>query len=330
LSDELVQVQPSLPAVPESGDSSWGADSDVVKPRYIQIKNPKSVVLEDFKNGYFVDKEVERQWPEIEIVILSLNLTRKWQEKYQQGQKGGRKVFCRSNNRVEPVKDDTRFTPAASSCDVCPQGRRAWAGYDRASKTGKPDNPCEEGAEILFIIKSNPHQPYIFDAQMGSRTVIENLNKKLKNRAVDVKQATGRMPFIYEYVVTLKTERSASGNYDPVVSSIRELTKEEAAEFGPVYNQFVVQRKASFEAYKQAKQLEERSGSTSGKPIIEEVPAQEATKPVINAEYMPPVKKTTAERPVYVPPAAELETIEAEIIEAGDVDAEELPPTVNL
>lgn len=325
MSEELVKIQPSTPALPsgDSGESSWGEDSEAVRPRYIQIKNPKSVTLEDFKNGYFVDKEIDRQWPEIEIVILALYLSRRRKTPYQAGVKST--LLCRSINRVVPVKDDPRFKPLAESCDICPHGRLAWANYDKETKSGKPDNPCDSDVELLFIIKTNPNQPYIYQAQNNAKVPMEALNSKLRNRALDVKAETGRMPFIYEYVVKLKTERNKSGNYIPLVAGIRELTAEEAKEFGPVYQQFVVTRNAQFEAQKQARLLEARTSTAK----VVETAAQPVTKPVINAEYLPPVKKTTAAKPVYVPPVIDVEIVEGDLT-AVDGEEQEQEPVVTL
>lgn len=305
---DLVQIQSSTAITNAVQQSSWGDEEEVVKPRYIALKQPKSGgLLENFKNGLFVDKEIGRSWSTIQMVILGVRLTRKWQSPYQPGEK--RELYCRSLNRKTPVTSDDRFEPPAESCDTCAHGQMAWRRYQKSkNKADLPKNPCEQEVEILFIDEANPKQPYIYTVNGRGRENAEKMYKALGALSKDVLDRTGRRPEIYEYVVTMGSERQSDGNYTPKFTEISELTQEQAEErFGEAYKQFVIARREAYAARQQAGEGSDQvNESLNGGQNVEETPATPAKKPQSKPEYLPPAKNSNAgAKPVYAPPAVD-------------------------
>lgn len=315
--DQLTVIQPNNTALAAAVQSSWGDEEEKVEPRYIRLKNPKSTVLEAYKNGHFVDHAVGRSWDTIHMVILGVRLTRKLQSPYDEANPKQREVHCRSVNRITPVTTDNRFTPPAETCNTCAYGQLAWARWrETKAKEDVPKNACEMEVEILFIDKANPKQPYIYiinDSQ--GRDAAEKMYKALKDRSKDVLDRTGRRPEVYEYIVTMTSERKTGGNYAPKFTEIAELTPEQAAkDYGEAYQMFVLARRQAFEAMKNAAATQSEAGV--GEQKVVETPAQPATKPTVDPEYLPPASKRVAgTRPVYTPPTidAKAEVVQQDV-----------------
>jgi hypothetical protein len=307
LSQDLVVLNNNAALTNAVSGSSWGDDEEVIKPRYIALKNPKSTVLEDYKNGHFVDKEARKAWDTMKLVLLGIRLTRKLQTPYVPGEK--RELLCKSINRKTPVTTDDRFEPKAEACSTCPFGPMAWSRYQKTKdKNDIPKNPCESEVELFFIEEGNPLQPYIYTINGRGRSAAEQMYDTVKAISKSTLADTGRRPELYEYVITMTSERMKDGNFIPKFVEIKEMTQEEAeARFGDAYKQFVLARRAAFEARQNAAEgaeaVEEQLQATTE---VVETPAQPATKPAVaKPEYLPPASKRVAgTKPVYVPPVA--------------------------
>jgi hypothetical protein len=316
-SEELEIIQPQNSALAAAvQSSSWGDEVDEVKPQYIKIRQTKSLDMDEFELGNFVDKKGGLQWDTITIVILGVRLTRKLQSPYKPGAIS--ELFCRSANRKFPVTTDDRFQPKAANCTDCAFGQKAWANYKRDKI--KPTNPCEQEVEILFIEAADPSQPYIYVASGKARDGMEELYEKLRNRSKAVARQTGVRPELYEFEVTLSTVKgtgTAAEFWYPHVEQVQELTREEALEkYGTAYDTFVRARREAFEAAKDAAEgaaaVEEALSSTQ--TVVEE-PAKPATKPVINATFLPPAsKRVPGTKPVYKAPETAAKVIEGEVV----------------
>lgn len=315
----LVQITPG---------SSWGDEEDKVVPRFLVIKQASSIVLEKYPNGHFVDKAVGAHWQSINLVPLHIRLGRLFQSPYDEKNPGKRETYCRSADRIVPVTGDNRFKPPAADCNTCPYGKLAWANYDKNTKEGKPKNACEEDFSMLFIMEDNPAQPYWFQIVGQNRTIGEKMYTKLRERSKYVAQTSGRRPELFEYVITMTTERI--GKYFlPKFVEIKEMSQEEAVErFGAAYTTFVTQRQNAFQARQQAfqqarenhqsqQQVEQQVQQVLTQQTVVEIPAQSTEAPKVDVNYLPPATKRTpgaAVRPVYTPqtPAANTPaTIEA-------------------
>ena len=295
MSTDLVNIETNNLAT----NDAWGDEQEEVRPQYIQIKQPLSQGLDEFKNGLFVQKTVGTSWEKMEIVPLQIRLTRKKQTPYREGEKS--EMICRSNNRIVPVKNDDRFEPVATSCAVCPYGDKAWDGYDR--KTGEGTKPsCEKQAEILFI-DNETKLPFIFTARGGSAKAVEAVFEALKARskflqAEDAKKRgispnQGRRPQPYEFMLSITTEKSGK-NWVLKVTQVAQLSKEKAAEFGPLFEQFVSSRNASHDH----EAIEDAITDGVPEPTEAVVAPREQTKP----EYLPPAsRKAAGPRPAYTP-----------------------------
>lgn len=313
MSDEIQIIQPgantALAAAIQS--SSWGDEEEEVKLRYIKIRQSKSEDMSEFELGNFVDKTGGVQWDTITLVPLGVRLTRKLQSPYKPGTRS--ELFCRSANRKVPVTTDDRFKPKAENCTVCAFGQKAWANYKNDKI--KPTNPCEQEVEILFIEASDPNQPYIYVASGKARDFMEELYEKLKNRSKAVAKQTGVRPELYEFEITLSTQKGTGTSAEfwyPHVEEVQELTKEDAeAKYGEAYNMFVRARREAFEAAQEsADGAAAVNEALTSKPVVVEEPAKPAVKPVVNATFIPPATKRVAgTRPVYKPPV----TIDAKV-----------------
>ena len=317
---DLVQIQPGSSALATTAGSSWGeaAENAAVEPRYIQLKqsNSSAVAMENFRSGHFVDSKVGRSWETIQIVILEYKKGRRFQSPYEPGKK--RDLYCRSNNRVVPVTNDDRFEPKSTTCGECPYGTLAWARYNKTKrKEDIPKNPCEFESTMLFIMKENPLQPYLMTLQGRNQKAGDHLFDTLVVRATDVKQNTKRMPELYEFAITLTSERHADGKYSIKVAHASDMTPEEAQkEFGPAHQQFVVARNAAYAARMNAAAVQDQLAAEN--EVVEEA-VKPAEKPVIDASFLPPPSKRVAgTKPVYQPPTIDAKADISPVDDSGE------------
>jgi len=309
LSTDLVNIETQNAIVKQQSDS-WGEETDEIKPVYIALKQPTSETLDAFKNGSFVYKTLGKSWDSMNIIPLQILKTRKKQTPYQPGVKS--ETLCRSNNRIVPVTNDDRFTPLATTCASCKYGDAAWAGYDKATKTGtKPS--CDKEIQVLFI-EQESGQPYIYSVRGTGVKPVEAMFEAIKAISKDVQgrnetanrlaRGTGVRPQIYEFVITMTSER-AGKNYIPKFTKVVQMTPENAASFGPLYEQFVTARQLAFE--NRAKEASVDAAIESGE-VEEQEPVQAAAQ--VQPEYLPPpTKRRAGTRPVYVPPTEDKQPI---------------------
>lgn len=307
----LTVIQPQTTALAQNtGGSSWGDEDeqDYIKPRYLRIKQKKTVDADDIADGLFWDKETGKTWEEITLVLFNVRKTRKLQTPYKPGTKS--ETLCRSSNRKVPVTTDDRFTPKAVNCDVCPYGQRAWANYKNDKI--KPANPCEQEIEFFFIMPEDPIQPYILVGSGKGRSPLEEMWDSMRARSKEIArqpESNGRRPEIFEYEITMSTAPGSTPTtkefFYPVYD-VAELSAEEAEEkYGEAYKLYVSARQDAFEAA-QAQATDE---AVEEAEQVEEVEAE--AKPVTRTVYAPPPSRRkvgSAVKPTYVPPTIDAAT----------------------
>lgn len=240
------------PVAPEVDNGNWG-DDEVTRPAYIQLKQPTSEGLDTVQNGHFVHKASGQTWSEVKMVILQMNKTRQWKPsapKFVQGEK----ALCRSNNGKFPILGNSfnNLVPQASNCENCP--KNSWAGYDRKTKEG-PKPVCEKGFFILFIDEET-NLPYIYNATGRGVEPAVGMKSSLHSRAKLLAAKLGKMPNTYDFVVTMTSEKDGK-YFKPKFTEVRRLKPEEAAKFGPLYEQFVKSYEASKAAGKDSQETED-------------------------------------------------------------------------
>jgi hypothetical protein len=307
---QVIQPNTALAQGQFVGGSSWGDDDEPVKPRYIKIKQSKTPDADFAENGQFFDKETGEVWDEITIVAFGVRKTRRLSTPYKAGVKS--ETLCRSANRKVPVTTDQRFTPKAKNCDVCAYGQRAWANYKNDKV--KPANPCEKEIEWVFIMASNPTQPYIFNFSRYAMDITEKIYDQIKARSKSIGATTGVRPELYEYEITYTTEpgdKPTTKEFFYPVLEVNELSAEEAKEkYGAAYEVYVNARQDAFEAAQSSAEYAEEEAEATTERVVET--ASEA-KPVTASRTTftaPPSRRKAGDavKPTYVPPTIDGDT----------------------
>jgi hypothetical protein len=244
---ELTQAQ-ILDQVKED-NGNWGDEDEVSLPGFISMKQALTEGQDHLANGTFFNKASGQSWDKIDMVILSMHKTRQWKPsspKFVQDEK----ALCRSNDGKTAVTDDDRLivqTPKSLNpvtgeveylCKNCP--KQSWAGYDKVQKSGQKP-VCDKGFFFLFL-DAETNLPYIYNASGQGVDPSEQVYEAIRARAKVVKAKTGRMPNTYDFVVSMGSEKGNKA-FKPKFTTVKQLNKEDAAKFGPLYLQFVTSRK---------------------------------------------------------------------------------------
>lgn len=286
MSDEILQDEVN----------SWGNEDEAqVQYRYLRLKrSEKGTKLKDYALGDLVviaDKEPVGVLPKgengkTEIIILEINLGRRLQSAYAPNK--NRVLFCRSNDRVTPVTDDNRFTPKAASCASCAHGAKAWANYKTTKQ--KPANPCEQTAEVVFALASDPETVFILNFERD-REVAEELLTSLRAKSKAAVAQLNRRPQIFEFIVAIDSATNEKDQWEPTFEFVGLLVEEEVQPFRDLY----VYRKERQKLY-EAEQVQQ-----SADAAVEQVQQQQIVEEIVPA---PAVAAATATRPTYTPPVS--------------------------
>lgn len=297
---------------------TWGNEAEESNVRYLRLKkSEKGTKLKDYHLGDLIvlaNNEPVGLLPNVngktEVVILEINLGRRYQSPYVPGKK--RVLFCRSNDRVTPVTDDNRFTPKAADCASCAHGFKAWANY-KATKV-KPTNPCEENATVAFALADDPSTVFVINFDRD-RKVAEELLTSLRAKSKAAITQLNRRPHIFEFIVSLSSITNEKDQWEPSFEFVGLLVEEEVQPFRDLYVARL-QRRKKFEGQVRQAEANAAVAQVQQQQIVEQIApapaaapaAAPATPPVAVASrptYTPPASKRVAgTRPVYTPPAA--------------------------
>lgn len=238
---ELVVINndatPATYVEPEQDNGNWGDDDDASLPQFISMKQALTEGMDHVPNGVFFHRGSGQTWETINMVILKMGKTRQWKPSAPKFV-ADEKALCRSNDRKVPVTDDDRLIPQAKDCAACPKA--SWDGYDKKTNTG-PKPTCSKEFFILFLDEET-NLPYIYTATGQGVDPAEAMYEAIRSRAKIVKAKTGKMPFTYDFVVTMTSEKGNKA-FKPKFTTVRQLTPDDAAKYGPLFQQFVASRK---------------------------------------------------------------------------------------
>jgi hypothetical protein len=228
-----------------------------LRPTSMILVQPTSDVV-GVMPGLFLDKLTGEQFAQLQMVPLAIHPTR---AKYMsQIFVKGEKPTCRSRDGVFPITDNADLVAEAPNCKVCPHA--SWKGYNNKTKTGaKPT--CKETYRITFIEKTTG-LPYYMNVTGTSIPAVKALKEGIKRHAIMMNKRfetakESRRLSIFDYVVTVGTEKSKGPYYNFKFLKTDPMRAEEAATFGPMYLE-LIQRK---------KQIDEEIDNASMGEVIE-------------------------------------------------------------
>ena len=224
----------------ENDNGNWG-EQEASLPEFIQLKQALTEGMDHVPNGVFFHRASGQTWTSINMVVLHMGKTRQWKPSAPDFDKmKNEQALCRSRDGKTPITNDDRLVPQAKSCDNCPKS--SWAGYDKQTRTG-PKPVCDKGFTFLFL-DDETELPYIYNASGQGIDPSVAVYDAIRSRANVVRAKTGRMPNTYDFVVTMTSEKGNKA-FKPKFTTVRQLTPEDAAKFGPLYQQFAQSRNQS-------------------------------------------------------------------------------------
>lgn len=230
--NELVVINHAAPTNDDNDNGNWGED-EPVRPEYIQMKQALSEGVDHIPNGTFYHKGSGQTWTTINMVVLDMHKTRHLKPSAP-AYVVGEKDRCASRNGKTPITGDDRLIPQAKSCDDCPAN--SWAKYDKITRTGEKPR-CSKGFKFLFLDEET-NLPYIYEVSGQGVEPAEAAYEAVRRLAKIVKGKTGRMPNTWEYSITVGSEKGNKA-FKPKFLSVNKLKAEDAAKYGPLYQQFV-------------------------------------------------------------------------------------------
>lgn len=235
--EELVQIAPAEEQVESNGN--WGED-EPSRPEYLALKQRTTEGADEIPNGHFYHKGSGQHWASIKMVVLDMHKGRSWKPSAPAFVKG-EKVLCRSINRTQfggtPITTNFNLEPQSKDCSKCP--KNSWAGYDKVSKLG-PKPSCQKDFYFLFL-ESETNLPYIYTTQGKGVDPSDAVYDAVRSRAKIVKAKTGKMPSTWEFELEMTSELDGK-YYKPKFTTVRQLKSEDAAKYGPLFEQFVQSR----------------------------------------------------------------------------------------
>jgi hypothetical protein len=230
---------------PVRDNGNWGDDDEPSLPDFISLRQALSEGVDHIPLGVFYQKESGQTWTTLNMIILNMHKGRTLKKN---APKFDGPILCKSVDGKFPIVGDDRYTPQAKSCDDC--GKNSWAGYDKT--TGEGSKPlCNKDYYILFIDEET-NLPYVYTPSGKGYDPCVALKKSIKKMAdlsyaKDLKayqdgtlKTVPKMPNTYDFVVSMTSKKEKA--YMPVFTQIRRMKLEDAAKFGPIYEQFVTSR----------------------------------------------------------------------------------------
>lgn len=277
MSTEAIVLQNENQAIEMGGIGLAGPAA--LRPELMVLVQPTTDGVQGIPPGVFLDKTTGMQFQKLEMVLFEITEPR---AKYPSAKfVRGEKPICRSDNGLVPITDKDDLIPQAPACGrydpktgrfVALCEHASWKNYDNKTKTGQKPT-CRSSRKLVFIEKATgaPFKMIIAGTNVKSVDNLRNalnraaLMSNAKNRAV----GNDRRMNIFDYVVTLESEKANDGPYyNYKFVKIDPMRKEEAAEYGPLY-QALMARREEIEA-----ELDDTNATIEGQ-IVESAPSQD-------------------------------------------------------
>jgi hypothetical protein len=238
--NEIVHIGQQPTSLAIAGD---GIDEMfTLKPQNMELVQ-NTTRAEGAQPGKFRVTQSNDHFDQIEFVILK---ARRGRVLFPPGDFGG-DTLCRSFDGLVPAENVV--APPSSKCGnyvngkfkaICPKA--SW-GADKK----KPE--CAATLSLLIVEKTT-RVPYYISFKRTALPPIENLMQSLAAR-FQASRAAGETPNIYDYAVTLKASKVSNASqvyFVPTVLGYKKLEAATAAEFGGLFQEYVVRQKADAEA----------------------------------------------------------------------------------
>lgn len=209
-------------------------DSAAIRPTPMVLKQPTTTGLDSVLPGLFVDKLSGVTFKEVKMVPIKMTVVR---DKYpSEKYVAGEFATCRSFDGIKPITNRDDLVPEAPNCKGCRHS--SWDNYNAKTKTGKKPT-CKESFSILFIEETLALPFYIKISGLSVRAA-KRLKEAITRNAKIVQARSGKMPNIFDYVVTMKSVKSSDGAfYNIEFPEVAPMTPEKAQAFGPMYLELV-------------------------------------------------------------------------------------------
>ncbi len=263
MSEELVQLTGAQNGVVaynavEEYDET-GLDSAVrLKPANIILVQNTTRDPKTARPGQLLDLLTEEVYDSITIVPLKVM---KQRVMFPPGSDLDADSVCNSNDGIVPSMYAN--VPQSATCASCPHSQ--WINGKKSA--------CADKLKLLYVIKDKGI-PRTTTFGGNSITALRSVLQRIKE-VIRVSKANGGEPLhLYDFFFTLKGVRGP-GTYVYYVARFENVKRlANIGEFGPVFEEFVIQRK-----YQQAEE----------DAVVSEAQADQAVSEIVTAEFVPEV-----------------------------------------